>query len=313
MLAEAVAIAGRFAPERVTSLLKVAGNQQVMLAVRFAEVSRSVVKQLGVGNLLQFRNGDVDILLDSGDGPSFDPLSFGLASLGIAAGDLRLNTLIDALEERGLVKVLAEPNLMALSGGSAKFLAGGEFPIPVGQDDNEVTIEFKEFGISLSFTPTVLGRDLINLDLFTEVSAVDPTLSIRLGLVQVPGLRTRRARTTVELENGQSFAIAGLLSDDFRDSVRALPVLGDLPILGQLFRSNGFRAEQTELVVVVTPYLVRPQPVARLRLPTDGFVPPTTADLFLFGRTEGAAPAQPGAGPALSGGGLAGQHGYILQ
>jgi pilus assembly protein CpaC len=286
-----------------------------MLAVRFAEISRTVVKQLGVSNLARFQSGDVDVVLDSGDGPSIDPLAFGLTSIAAQIGDLTLSTLIDALEERGVVKILAEPNLIALSGGTAKFLAGGEFPIPVDQNDDDISIEFKEFGISLSFTPTVLGRDLVNLELFTEVSNIDPELSIRVGIVEVPGLRTRRAKTTVELRNGQSFAIAGLLSDDFRDNVRALPLLGSLPILGQLFRSNGFRTQQTELVVVITPYLVQPQPVANLQLPTDGFLPPTTADLFLFGRVEGVQPQWREGGAAAPGqtGGLSGQHGYILQ
>jgi pilus assembly protein CpaC len=313
-LTQALAVASRYAPEKVTNLLKVAGTQQVMLAVRFAEVQRSVVKQLGVSNLIQYDGGTVDFALQSGDGRSVDPLSFAAAALGISSGDFRLNTLIDALEERGVVKVLAEPNLIALSGGTAKFLAGGEFPIPVDQDDDGITVEFKEFGVGLSFTPTVLGSDLVNLELFTEVSAIDPSVSIRISQLDIPGLRTRRAKTTVELKNGQSFAIAGLLSDDFRDSVRALPGLGNLPVLGQLFRSNGFRSEQTELVVVVTPYMVQPQAVANLKLPTDSFVPPSTGDLFLFGRTEGVLPQwRQGNAGALPSGGLSGQHGYILQ
>jgi pilus assembly protein CpaC len=233
-----------------------------------------------------------------------------------------LNVVLDALEEKGVVRTLAEPNLIALSGDTASFLAGGEFPIPVGQDVDgnsvDITIEFKPFGVSLSFTPTVIGDELVNLELFTEVSDIDPTTAIRINNLSIPGLTTRRARTTVELRNGQGFAIAGLLRDDFEDTVRAYPLLGNVPVLGQLFRSNGYKLDQTELVVVVTPYLVKPAAPTALLAPTDLFQAPSDAELFgegkAFGETAGYDPSnsadQLGRRSAA---GIVGQHGYILR
>jgi len=229
---------------------------------------------------------------------------------------------IDALEEKGVVRTLAEPNLIALSGDTASFLAGGEFPIPVGQDTNDtgvdITIEFKPFGVSLSFTPTVIGEELINLELFTEVSDIDRDTSIRLDRLLIPGLTTRRARTTVELGNGQSFAIAGLLRDDFEDTVRKYPILGDVPVLGQLFRSNGYQLDQTELVVIVTPYLVQPASPTALITPADLFQAPSDAELFLQGKAEGERAGYDPSNSAdqlgrRSAAGIVGPHGYILR
>jgi pilus assembly protein CpaC len=274
--------------------MQVTGNQQVMLAVRFAEVARDVVKQIGANTDILFQNGDVSIFGGFGTGPIIDPLSFGAAGAAASFGDLTLNTVLDALEEQGVVKTLAEPNLIALSGDTASFLAGGEFPIPVGQDRTgtgiDITIEFKEFGVSLSFTPTVLSDDLINLELFTEVSAIDERTAVIFDNLRIPGLTTRRARTTVELGDGQSFAIAGLLRDDFSNELRKYPFLGDVPLLGNLFRSQRYQLNQTELVVIVTPYLVQPAPLAALRAPTDFFVAPTDVEFFLQGQVFGTSP-----------------------
>jgi pilus assembly protein CpaC len=308
----------RYAPGQITNLMVVTGNQQVMLAVRFAEVSREAIKQLGARTDFLFKSGDVSVGTSFGDLPPIDPLSCVTASLAVQAGDVALDLLLDALEQKGVVTTLAEPNLIALSGDTASFLAGGEFPIPVQQDFDAVTVEFKPFGVSLSFTPTVIGDDLVNLELFTEVSDIDPTTAIRINNLSIPGLTTRRARTTVELRNGQGFAIAGLLRDDFEDTVRAYPLLGNVPVLGQLFRSNGYKLDQTELVVVVTPYLVKPAAPTALLAPTDLFQAPSDAELFgegkAFGETAGYDPSnsadQLGRRSAA---GIVGQHGYILR
>jgi pilus assembly protein CpaC len=315
----ALALAERYAPGKITNLMEVTGNQQVMLAVRFAEVSREVIKQLGAQTDFLFANGDVAIATDFGDTPPIDPLSFGSAAFALQTGDIALDVIFDALEQRGVVTTLAEPNLIALSGDTASFLAGGEFPIPVEQDnDGGITVEFKPFGVSLSFTPTVLGSDLVNLEMFTEVSDIDRSTSVQINDLVIPGLTTRRARTTVELRNGQGFAIAGLLRDDFEDTVRQYPVLGDIPVLGQLFRSNGYQLDQSELVVIVTPYLVQPAAPMALLTPTDVFQAPSDAELFLQGREFGAGAGYDPSNSAdrlsrRAAAGIVGPHGYILR
>jgi pilus assembly protein CpaC len=311
----ALALAERYAPGKVTNLMEVTGNQQVMLAVRFAEVSREVIKQLGAQTDFLFQNGDVAISTDFGDLPPIDPLSFGSAAFALQTGDIALDVIFDALEQRGVVTTLAEPNLIALSGDTASFLAGGEFPIPVEQDDDGITVEFKPFGVSLSFTPTVIGDDLVNLELFTEVSDIDPSTAVIINQLSIPGLTTRRARTTVELRNGQGFAIAGLLRDDFEDTVRQYPVLGDIPVLGQLFRSNGYQLDQSELVVIVTPYLVQPAAPTALVTPTDLFQAPSDAELFLHGREFGGYDPSNSADrlSRRAAAGIVGPHGYILR
>jgi pilus assembly protein CpaC len=322
-LDRALAIANRYAPGRVTNLVEVTGSQQVMLAVRFAEVERSVVKQLGFTNAFAVNGGDFDAALITGDGPSANPPSFAIGDIAATIGDFSLDLLLDTLEDKGVIKTLAEPNLIALSGDSAEFLAGGEFPIPVGRDEDDdggvdVTIEFKEFGVSLSFTPTVLASDFINLELFTEVSEIDPNSSILADDLVIPGLKVRRAETTIELGDGQSFAIAGLLQEDFEDAVRQFPILGDVPVLGTLFRSTAWRNGQTELVVIVTPHLVRPVRPGSLLSPDDFFDAPTQAELFLMGRTEGrgdiAATGMEAPPTGLSNAaGIVGPFGYILK
>ncbi len=326
-LSESLAIAEQYAPKAVTNAMTVQGSQQVMLQVKFAEVSRNVVRQIGIGHDLQV-TGDLafDLLTSSALPLATGSLPFGVGTIDTGAdSNPDLRTTFQTLEEKGLIKTLAEPNLIALSGDTASFLAGGEFPIPVESEDGTITIEFKEFGVSLSFTPTVIGKDLINLIVAPEVSRIDPTVSVRTTLVEVPGLSTRRATTTIELRDGQSFAIAGLLQEDYQNAISGLPWLSDIPILGLLFRSTGFQRNETELVILVTPRLVKPaQSVAELSVPTDRLVLPSDTDLFLFGRTEGedsgVAPspgmsAVPGAGDTLSRGqgGFAGSYGYITE
>jgi pilus assembly protein CpaC len=318
--ANALSVAERYAPERVTNMLMVGGSQQVMLAVRFAEVSRSLARQLGLsGRLLRFGSTSFDF--QTGDavfgapGEAFvSGESFAAGLLSLMGSRLSLDLVFEALEDKGALRMLAEPNLSVLSGDTASFLAGGEFPVPVAQEGSEggfaITVEFKEFGVGLSFTPTVVQDGLINLALNTEVSAIDPGTSVVASGFSIPGLSARRARTTIELSDGESFAIAGLLQDDFSDAVRQFPILGDIPVLGTLFRSTEFQRRQTELVVLVTPHLVRPVARDTLRIPSMPL--PAEGDLFLMGRTDGGVPPPGELLGMQAAGGIDGVHGYIL-
>ena len=325
-VSDALAIAEQYAPKAVTNALSVQGSQQVMLQVKFAEVSRNVVRELSIGHDLAVA-GDLAFNLFTSAALPISPTASAFATGVLStSGNPDLTTVFRTLEQNGLVKTLAEPNLIALSGDTASFLAGGEFPVPVAQDDDTITVEFKEFGVGLAFTPTVIGKDLINLIVAPEVSRIDPTVSVVIDGLEVPGLSTRRAKTTIELRDGQSFAIAGLLQEDYQNAINGIPWLSDIPILGLLFRSTGFQRNETELVILVTPRLVKPaQSVAELSAPTDRLVLPTDAELFLFGQTEGSssgtapAPAAlsetPSGGNALSQGqvGFSGSYGYIVE
>ena len=200
---------------------------------------------------------------------------------------VQADVLVRALEERGIVRRLAEPNLVALSGDTASFLAGGEFPIPVASNLGTITIEFKKYGVGLAFTPTVLGDGVINLKIEPEVSQIDPTTSITIGAITVPALIVRRANTTVELRDGQSFAIAGLLQSINTADQKQLPWLADVPILGALARSAAYQKKETDLVIIVTPRIVRPaRPGDVLRTPLDGTRPANDAEYFLLGQSE---------------------------
>ncbi|MBI5162560.1 MAG: type II and III secretion system protein family protein [Magnetospirillum sp.] len=311
-LARAVALANRFAPDRVTNLLKVKGSQQVMLKVKVAEIARSTARELGIKPSLNISNGDFVF-------NTLDPVAasrFATATLRIATKFMTADMVLDALEEKGVVKILAEPNLVAVSGDTARFLAGGEFPIPVAQTATgntlSVTIEWKQFGVSLAFTPTVIDGDLINLIVSPEVSQIDRASAVTFTGFSVPGLSTRRATTTVELKDGQSFAVAGLLQSDFTDTVRQVPGIGEIPVLGALFRSSAFLRKETELVIIVTPRLVKPAPTGSLAAPTDAFLPPADVDLFFWGNTEA-----PQSGrlplPPVAEGGVAGPYGYLVR
>ena len=195
--------------------------------------------------------------------------------------------LVQALEERGLARRLAEPNLIALSGEKASFLAGGEFPIPVAAENNRITVDYKKFGVGLTFTPTVLQNGVINLKIEPEVSQLDLTNTVRTASISVPALIVRRASTVVELRDGQSFAIAGLLQSINQETQQQLPWLGDVPILGSLFRSASFERKETDLAIIVTPRLVKPaKPGERLKTPLDPAVPANEFDLFLKGQQE---------------------------
>jgi pilus assembly protein CpaC len=305
----AVQIAETYAPGKVVNLLALGSSQQVMLEVRFAEVKRSALSQLGVswfvgsdaGKLGGAIGGGASI---TGNGPpKLEAItgSFGIVSRTFRAFGENFNVTLDALERKGAITTLAEPTLVALSGETASFLAGGEFPVPVvqnnggsnnnGNNTGTFTVEWKPFGVSLAFTPTVLADGVINMVVQPEVSSIDPTASIVINNLTIPGLQTRRAKTVVEMRDGESFAMAGLIRKDFQDTVRQVPLLGSIPIIGTLFRSNGFQNEQTELVIIVTPRLVRPVPAGSLKVPTDRVGPPNEADLLLNGRTDTGVPA----------------------
>jgi pilus assembly protein CpaC len=198
---------------------------------------------------------------------------------------LDIASAIDAAETDGLVTMLAEPNLTALSGETASFLAGGEIPIPISQGFGAVSIEYKQYGVSLSFTPTVLSSGRIALRVRPEVSELSSAGTVTLNGFTVPGITTRRAETTVELGSGQSFMIGGLLNNNTANATDKVPGIGALPVIGALFRSNSFRRQKTELVIVVTPYLVKPVDAAQIKLPTDGYKAPSDAERWLLGTT----------------------------
>jgi pilus assembly protein CpaC len=313
---QAVAVAQHFLPEKITVLnnMSVRGNQQVMLEVKVAEVSRTVSKALGLTpTLLIGKPGNPSGF--AGTTTSTTALSaFATATASAISGNFALNMKIDALEEKGLIKMLAEPNLVAMSGDTANFLAGGEFPVPTNETTNAgvptITVEFKPFGVSLAFTPTVIDDDLINLVVAPEVSQIDKqTAPVVLNGFLIPGISTRRARTTVELRDGQSFAIAGLLQSDFTDKIQQIPGFGDLPIIGALARDSSFQRNETELIIIITPRLVHPAPAGSLVAPTDSFVPPSDGDIFFFGQREA---SDSGIAPT-EGGGLTGRYGHIIR
>ena len=300
-LDRALDLANRYAPDRVSNLMTVGGTQQVMLKVRFAEMQRSVAKNLS-SSLAIAGGTDVGVIgetgtwLGGGNSLGNDTITArdnpnSALALGFTAGSLQFGVLLEALESKGVVRTLAEPNLTALSGQEAKFLAGGEYPIPVSDDDG-ITITYKPFGVEMNFTPVVVDGDLINLQINAAVSSIDADTSIQTDGISVNAFKRRETSTTVEMRDGESFAIAGLLQDDFRDLNGQVPWLGDIPVLGTLFRSAEYQRAQSELVIIVTPHLVTPTRGEALALPTDRVRLPTERELFLFGKvaaTKGAA------------------------
>ncbi len=327
-LQQIVTLADSYNPGKVVNMMTVEGTQQVMLSVRFVEMERTTAKDLRLnvqqtptaGHAPQVSVTTGDTLVNAATSAMN---TFGSASLLWRVGGGDLSVLFDALETKGLIKTLAEPTLVTMSGETANFLAGGEFPIPVAQSANgltgtlpTITIEFKQFGISLAFTPTLLQDGLINMVVNPEVSSIDPTTSINLGQVTIPGIKIRRAHTTVELRDGESFTVAGLLSDNYQNDIRQFPFVGDLPVIGALFRSTSYQRDQTELVILVTPHLVTPTRVAGAT-PADQFVPPSDFELFLFGAQRGKAQDLKPEDRALmsldpSKGGVDGPYGHVL-
>ncbi len=320
-LQRALDLAERYAPERVSNLMSVGGVQQVMLKVRFAEMQRNVSKSLSTSLGI---NGGTDFGANGGVGtlnnqPSLTnalngniPITnenVGAVLFGFNAGAFQVGLLLEALEQKGVVRTLAEPNLSALSGQEAKFLAGGEYPVPVAQENNTISVEFKPFGIELKFIPRVVDADVINLELEAAVSAIDQTNGININGFQIDAFTRRETSTTVEMRDGESFAIAGLIEDTFLDNNAQLPWLGDVPVLGTLFRSADYQRNQTELVIIVTAHLVTPTRGEALALPTDRVKPPSENELFLFGkvaRTNG------GAAGEVAKQDFSGSYGYVL-
>ncbi len=293
--------------EKVVNLVHIGGVQQVMVEVRLAEISRNVASRMGVNFVAIDKNSGAfgvsqinSLATISGLVRSFAGTAFtqGMSSNITAVGGFKAGTLLwtmffDVLKQQGLGKLLAEPNLVTTSGQEASFLAGGEFPVPVPQSGvgggSTITIEYKKFGVGLVFTPTVLDEGKIALKVAPEVSELDFTTGVAFTAMgfTVPGLRVRRTSTHVEVKDGQTFAIAGLLSDSHRNIISKFPVLGDIPVLGALFRSSSFQKNETELVVLVTPHLVKPMTATAARLPTDRYLEPSDAEFYLLGALEG--------------------------
>ena len=341
-MSTALDLARLFAPtgdtDKVVNLMGVGGSHQVLLEVKVAEMSRSVMEKLGI-DLSYFASGEFaytmlnNLFYLDGQGPlALNPWGSTAADAGgmsmdtssrngmfrVRNGSAVITGFLDMLKQNGLVKILAEPTLVCRSGEEAQFLAGGEIPIPVPQGLGSTAIEYKPFGVALTFTPVVLDNDRISLKVFPEVSELDYSNAVSFSGATIPALTSRRASTTVELGDGQSFAVAGLLKDNVRESADKYPVLGDIPILGALFSSSEYQKAKSELVIIVTPHLAKPLDAAAQRLPTDGFIEPSEAEFFLLGRMEGeaseTAPVRPAsvtrdAGPAS---GLEGAFGHDL-
>jgi pilus assembly protein CpaC len=320
----AVAVVGADKIDQIINQVTVTIPNQVNLRVRIAEVQRSVLKQLGI-NWTKLGSHFAFATANPTSGAAPDIVGTAVTNTAaVAAGRLvgmanatDLVGVLDALAQEGLVTNLAEPNLTAMNGQTASFLVGGQFPVPstvsqgTGGSAPSIGIVFKDFGVKLDFTPTIIDANHLNLKLRPEVSALSTNGAISLPLtgtasLTIPALTVTRAETTLELGSGQSFALAGLLRHDTNQDISKVPALGDLPILGQLFRSDQFNRDETELVIIVTPYLVNPVATASLMLPTDGFVPPhdlariTTDDLYRQQLPPASGgPVQPGSRPLV--------------
>lgn len=299
----------------VISHLKTATPLQVNLQVRIAEVSRSFAKNIGVnlttrdnsgGFLFGLGQGRQGTITPGANGTTFTfpsaPPPNGGTMLGGAGRLLGLDILgsLDLGEQIGQVTTLANPNLTALSGETGSFLAGGEIPIPISQGLGAVSVEYKQYGVSLAYTPTVLSDGRISLRVRPEVSQLSAAGAVTIGGTQVPALTTRRAETTVELGSGQSLMIGGLLQNTHDNSIDQAPGLGHIPILGALFRSTGFKRNETELVIVITPYLVKPVNANEIRLPTDGYHAPSDADRVFLGQLGGGRSGEPRPMPRMA-------------
>ncbi len=333
-------LAGRFVgnPDAILNMLNIEANEQVQLQVRVVEMQRNLARQLGVDLAAAFNGSNI----------AFSPLTSNpFAIAGAALGGLGFSNTTDrsfrwtfdgdtpnefldgsirAFERNGLVRTLAEPNLTAISGESASFLAGGEFPVPTGRDsEGNSTIEFKPFGVGLGFTPVVLDEGRISLHINTEVSDLSSEGALQINSTTyvdpdsgevtvipgatVPGLTVRRAETTVELPSGGSLVIAGLLQDSTRRSMSGVPWVMDTPVLGALFRSEDYQNDETELVIIVTPYLVDPTSMSELATPDLGYVPANPIDSTLLGRLN----ATYAVGEGAEGRRLQGPVGYIVE
>jgi len=288
-------LAARFAgdPKKVMTTLSVRGKEQVHLKVVIAEVQRTIIKQLGIDlhAILNSGNTALNVVTENPFTVLQQTLSSSVATGTYAIGESGISGSVRAMEQNGLMKLLAEPTLTAISGESASFLVGGEFPVPIGRNDNTVTIEFKKFGIGLDFTPVVMSGGRISMRVKTEVSEIssDEAFQLRGGgnaaaALTIPGLRVRRAESTVELPSGGSLVMAGLIKEDVRQALNGIPGLMKLPILGTLFKSRDYRKSQTELVVFVTPYLVKPVAASSIKRPDSYLAPASDASTIFLNR-----------------------------
>ena len=310
----------RLLQEEFLNFLEVGGVHQVMLEVRIAEMSRGITKRLGINVGYQSSGGNFGAILP-GNVSSLTPDGTSTAS-GTVNALFRFfgfgttwTVFIDAMKETGLVKILAEPNLITTSGQTASFLAGGEYPIPVPQELGVIGIDYKQYGVGLEFTPIVLSNDRISIQVSPSITELDYSTAVSAGGVAVPGLTTRELSTTIELADGQSFALAGLLQSDVREIITKYPVLGDIPVLGALFRSKGFQKNETELIVIATVHLVKPIDMTQQPLPTDQFVEPDGFEFYMLDRLEGKENAEQldaSAGKNLAQGGMEGDFGHIV-
>src|SRR5215467_2551792 len=310
-LSRAMSIAEAYVPkkEKVINSMQVGGVQQVMLEVRVAEMSRELVRRLGINATAMTPQGfgmtALNQLTTMLGGNSFAGVSGGVTNaltntlnlsqqatsavngaFQFQTGNITWSGFVDALHQENVVKVLAKPTLVALNGQEAAFLAGGEFPIPVPQAFGLITIQFKKFGVGLVFTPNITDKKHISLSVAPEVSELDFQNALRTQGFIVPAITTRRASTTIELADGQSFAIGGLMRDNVREIINKYPVLGDIPILGALFRSTSFQKNETELLIIVTAHLVKPLDMTTQTLPTDYFEEPNDFEFYLMGYAE---------------------------
>jgi len=306
-LSEIVSLVQSYAPKdkggesRINNFLEAGGVHQVMLEVQISEMSRSLIKNMGINfNAMSTDGTKFGVsLLDGLSGmnslsaaESFKEKSLGLSSklnaiFRFYGNNVPWTVMVNALKDQDLLKVLAEPTLITLSGKPADFLAGGEVPIPVPQEGGAISIEYKKYGVGLQFTPTVLSSGKINMEVAPEVSELDFPNGISMNGFKIPALSTRRVSTVIELADGQSFAIAGLLKDNVVEYARKFPLLGDVPVLGSLFRSSAFQKNETELIVIVTPHLVKPLDMAKQTLPTDEYREPDDFEFYLQGKMEG--------------------------
>lgn len=273
--------------KKVMSMIKITGKDQVMLRVRIAEVQRDVVKQFGIDTEVAFSAGS-NFVTGMVNPIAFAPILGNAVAGSFTSGGDSVSAIVRALENDGLLRTLAEPTLTAVSGESAKFLAGGEFPVPVGADNNQISVQFKPFGVGLGFTPVVLSGGRISMRIVTEVSELTTENSIGVptvaGQVNIPGLRVRRAETTVELPSGGSMVMAGLIKEETRQTLAGVPGVKNLPVLGALFRSRDFETNQTEMVAIVTPFIVDAVNEKQLATPIDRLNFPTDRQTILFGR-----------------------------
>jgi pilus assembly protein CpaC len=325
----AATLAERFSKKsnKIVNLIKADAKEQVHLRVKVAEMSLDAIRRIGVNwPSIKLQSGNFSFAkVISNAFPVTNPLvgeavpgGFGktpLVAAGTAIqptwqnGNQEVSVLIQMLERRGLIKTLAEPNLTAISGETAKFLAGGEFPIPVSQDNNSVSVEFKQFGVNVSFRPVVMSAGRISLKIAAEVSEITNEGAVQIGGLSIPALKVRRAETTLELPSGGTLAMAGLLSDETRQSVEGVPGLKSIPMLGALFRSNDYRRRESELVILVTPYLARHAPRDKLAVPSQNYTSESELKELLFGRLNRIY----GSGGPLPPGGYKGDYGFIIE